>query len=75
MTCRLFIYKSSVICLFQGCAIDQNLQDLFELVMGLQVGIEGLVLSPVTGKEEPFVRFLQSELNSNAPVSSYLELP
>lgn len=43
--------------------------------MGLQVRIEGLVLSPVTGKEEPFVRFSQSKLNSNAPVSSYLELP
>lgn len=48
MTCRLFLYESPVTGLFQGCAINQNLQDFFELVMGLQVDTGGrAILSSV----------------------------
>lgn len=74
MTCRLFLYKSSVTGLFQGCAIDHNLQDLFELVTGLQVGTGGLCC-PITGKQEAFVDFVDLTLNSNAPLGSYLKFP
>ena len=73
MTCRLFFYKSSATGLFQGCAIDQNLQDLFELVMGVQVGTGGLCY-PLPCKQEPFVDFVELRLNSNVPVNSYLKL-
>lgn len=36
----------SHLCLCHDCAIDQNLPDLFELVMGLKVSTGGPKLSP-----------------------------
>lgn len=63
MTCRLFFFKSSVTGLFQGFAINQNLQDLFELVIGLQVGTGGCAILSQVNKA--FVDFVELRINSN----------